>query len=99
MMVFMGSVSLVVGHRQELGLRLLLYWLAWERNWVWTRGSVSWRAVDYVRSPFSQELYVDHVRYLWSWSVACWSGLTWNCDALLYLLDCNSCLISLIDNC
>jgi hypothetical protein len=31
MLVFMGPVSLVVGHRQEFGLRLLLHWLARER--------------------------------------------------------------------
>jgi hypothetical protein len=51
----MGPVNLVVGHRQELGLRPLLHWLVLERSWVRTRGSVSRRAVDYVGSPFSQE--------------------------------------------
>jgi hypothetical protein len=51
----MGSVNLVVGHRQELGLRPLLHWLAQERRWVRTRESVSRRAVDCVGSPFSQE--------------------------------------------
>jgi hypothetical protein len=51
----MGPVSLVVGHRQELGLRPLLHWLAQEINWVWTRGLVSRCAVDCVGSPFSQE--------------------------------------------
>jgi hypothetical protein len=55
MLVFMGPVNLVVGHRQELGLLLLLYWLARERNWVWTHGSVSQHAVDCVGRPFSQE--------------------------------------------
>ncbi len=29
--------------------------LAHERNWVWTRGSISQRAGDYLGSPFSQE--------------------------------------------
>jgi hypothetical protein len=53
MLVFMGLVSLIVGHRWELGLHLLLHWLAQERNWVRTRGSISRRAVDYVGSPFS----------------------------------------------
>jgi hypothetical protein len=53
--MFMGPVSLVVGHQQELGLRILLHWWARERNWVRTRGSVSRRGVDYVGSPFSQE--------------------------------------------
>jgi hypothetical protein len=28
MLVFMGLVSVVVGHRQELGLLLLVHWLA-----------------------------------------------------------------------
>jgi hypothetical protein len=55
MLVFMDLVSLVVGHQQELGLRLLLHWLAWERNWVRTHGSVSRYAVDCVGSPFSRE--------------------------------------------
>jgi hypothetical protein len=51
----MGPINLVVGRRQELGLRPLLHWLAWERSWVWTRGSISRHVVDYVRSHFSQE--------------------------------------------
>jgi hypothetical protein len=53
MLVFMNLVSLVVGHRQELGLRLLFHWLTRERNWVQTHASVSQHAVDYVGSPFS----------------------------------------------
>jgi hypothetical protein len=51
----MGPINLVVGHRQELGLRPLLHWLLRERSWVWTHGSVSRRAMDCVGSPFSQE--------------------------------------------
>jgi hypothetical protein len=51
----MGLVSLVAGRRQKLGLSLLLHWLAWERNWVQTRGSVSWHAVNCVGSPVSRE--------------------------------------------
>jgi hypothetical protein len=51
----MGLVNLVVGHRQELGLRPLLHWLARETSWVWTRGLVSRHDGDYVRSPFSRE--------------------------------------------
>jgi hypothetical protein len=51
----MGPVNLVVGHRQELGLRPLLHWLAQERSWVWTHGSVSRRAVDCVGRLFSRE--------------------------------------------
>jgi hypothetical protein len=73
MLVFMGPVSLVVGHRQELGLRLLLHWLARERNWVRNHESVSRRAIDCVESSeiypnlsTSCEglLYMDHVRYV-----------------------------------
>jgi hypothetical protein len=51
----MGPVNLVVGHRQELGLRPLLHWLVRERRWVQTHRSVSWCAVDCVGSPFSRE--------------------------------------------
>jgi hypothetical protein len=51
----MGLVNLVVGHRQELGLRPLFHWLVRERSWIRTRGSVSQRAVDCVGSPFSRE--------------------------------------------
>jgi hypothetical protein len=64
----------------DVWLSPLLYWLARERNLVQTHRSVSRRAMDCVRSPFSQEkwlcptllmiherlLYVDHVRYIWS---------------------------------
>jgi hypothetical protein len=55
MLVLMSLVSLVVGHRQELGLRPLLHWLAQERNWVQTCGSLNRCAVDCVGSSFSQE--------------------------------------------
>jgi hypothetical protein len=51
----MGLVNLVVSHRRELDLRPLLHWLARERSWVRTHGSVSRHAVDCVGSPFSQE--------------------------------------------
>jgi hypothetical protein len=51
----MGLVNVVVGHRQELGLRPLLQWLVRERSWVRTHGSVSRRAVDCIGSPFSRE--------------------------------------------
>jgi hypothetical protein len=51
----MKPINLVVGHRQELGLRPLLHWLARERSWVWTHGSVNLHAVDCVGSPFSRE--------------------------------------------
>jgi hypothetical protein len=51
----MGPVSLVACHRQMLGLSLLLHWLAWERKWVWTHGSVNRHAIDCVGNPFSRE--------------------------------------------
>jgi hypothetical protein len=68
----MDPVSLVVSHRQELGLRPLLHWLARERNWVRTCGSVSRRAVDYVESPFSQEQWDLSKSVGVSWRVAIW---------------------------
>jgi hypothetical protein len=40
---------------QPNSLSLLLHWWAWERNWIWTHGSVSRCVVDCVGSPFSQE--------------------------------------------
>jgi hypothetical protein len=55
MLVLMSLVSLVVGHRQELALHPLLHWLAQERNWVQTCGSLNRCAVDCVGSSFSQE--------------------------------------------
>jgi hypothetical protein len=48
----MSPVSLVACHRHKLCLSLLLHWLAWERNWVRTCGSVSQHAMDWVGSPF-----------------------------------------------
>jgi hypothetical protein len=51
----MGPVNLVVDHRHEIGLRPLLHWLARERNWVRTHGSVSRRVMDCVGSPFPLE--------------------------------------------
>jgi hypothetical protein len=76
----MGPLSLVARHRQKLDLSLLFHWLAWERNWVQTRGSVGRCVGDYVGSPFlvsswihpnlsmtrERLLCVDHVRYVWS---------------------------------
>jgi hypothetical protein len=59
----MGPISLVAYHRQELGLNLLLHWLAWERNWVRTHGSAGRRAGDYVGSPFSREQW-DPFKYV-----------------------------------
>jgi hypothetical protein len=51
----MGLISLVVCRRQMLGFALTDSRLARERNWVRTCRSVSRRAVDCVRSPFSWE--------------------------------------------
>jgi hypothetical protein len=51
----MGPVNLVVGHRQELGLRLcFIGWFGREAGYGHMDRSAA-RAVDYVGSPFSQE--------------------------------------------
>jgi Cft2 family RNA processing exonuclease len=42
----------------DVCLSSLLHWLAQERNWVRTYGSVSRCAVDYVGSPFSEEQWL-----------------------------------------
>jgi hypothetical protein len=55
MLVFMGPVSLVVYRQLGVALPPLLQWLARERKWVRTHGSVSRWAVGCVGSPFSQE--------------------------------------------
>jgi hypothetical protein len=80
-----GLVNIVVGRQQELGLRPLLHWLARERSWVWTRGSVSRRVVDCVGSIFSQELWDLSKSVGVSWKVAmygdrlqkAYTGHTW----------------------
>jgi hypothetical protein len=54
----MGSVSLVAYRQYRVALPPLLQWLAQERNWVRTRGSISRRAVDCVESPFSREQWL-----------------------------------------
>jgi hypothetical protein len=54
----MGPVSLVACHQQRVTLPPLLQWLARERNWVRTHGSVSHRAEDCVESPFYQEQWL-----------------------------------------
>jgi hypothetical protein len=66
----MGPVSLVACHQQKLSFSLLLHWLAWEKNWVWTRGSVIQRALDCVGSPFSQEQWDPSKSIDDSWKVA-----------------------------
>jgi hypothetical protein len=74
----------------DVWLSPMLHWLARERNWVQTHGSVSRCAVDCVGVPFSQEqwlyptlsvtrqglLYIDHVRYVWSRTIC---GLSVEC--------------------
>jgi hypothetical protein len=54
----MSSVSLVAYRQQRVALPPLLQWLAQERNWVRTHGSVNRRAMDYVRSPFCREQWL-----------------------------------------
>jgi hypothetical protein len=55
MLVFMGPVSLVAAINRCLALSPLLQWLARERNYIRTHGSVSRRTVDCVGSPFAWE--------------------------------------------
>jgi hypothetical protein len=59
----MGPVSLVASHQ-------LIHWLAQERNWVRTRGSVSRRAMNCVRSPFSWEQWPCSTLLMTTWKVA-----------------------------
>jgi hypothetical protein len=54
----MGPVSLVACRQQRVALPPLLQWLSWERNWVRTYRSASRRAVDCVRSSFSQKQWL-----------------------------------------
>jgi hypothetical protein len=68
--VDMCPISLVVYHQQRVALVPLLQWLAWERNWLRTRGSVSRRAVNFVGSPFSQEQWLCPSLLTTSWKVA-----------------------------
>jgi hypothetical protein len=75
MLVFMSPVSLVVAINRCLVLPPLLYWLAQERNWVRTHGSVSQRAVNYVGSPFFSGAVAlpnsvdDYVKGCYMWSM------------------------------
>jgi hypothetical protein len=55
MLLFIGPVSLVAVVNRCLAFPPLLQGLARERNWVWTRESISRRAVDCVVIPFSRE--------------------------------------------
>jgi hypothetical protein len=50
----MSPVSLVVYHRQMLGLSALLQWLCWERNWGGSHGPLS-RAERWSREHFSRD--------------------------------------------
>jgi hypothetical protein len=66
----MSPVSLVAVVNRCLALPPLLHWLARERNWVWTCGSVSRRVVDCVGSPFSREQWSCSTMLMTSWMVA-----------------------------
>jgi hypothetical protein len=90
----MGPVSLVAAVNRCLTLPTLLQWLAQERNWVPTRGSVAGMlgivsGALFLRSNGPAQLYwwlrerllhVNHVRYVWSWTIrglsVCRSGFT-----------------------
>jgi hypothetical protein len=65
----MSLISLVVYRQQRVPLLPLLQQLAWERKWVWTHGSISHRAVDYVKSSFSQEQWLCPQLLMTSWKV------------------------------
>jgi hypothetical protein len=66
---YMDLVSLVAWHQQRVALPPLLQWPAQERNWIRTRGLVSHRAVDYVKSPFSREQWLCPSLLMTSWKV------------------------------
>jgi hypothetical protein len=51
----MGPINLVLGHRQELGLRPLLHWLARERSWGMDPWIDQSACCGLCRDPFSQE--------------------------------------------
>jgi hypothetical protein len=54
----MSLISLVAGCQQKLDFFPLLHRLWWERSWVQTRGSVSRRVVDCVRSLSSRGQWI-----------------------------------------
>jgi hypothetical protein len=66
----MGPVNLVAGCRKRVTLPPLFQWLAQERNWVRTHGSVSLRAVDYVGSSFPREQWLCPLLLMTSQKVA-----------------------------
>jgi hypothetical protein len=66
----MGPVNLVAYYRQKLGLKLLLHWLAWKRNWVRIHGLIDQRAEDCVGIPFSREQWDPSKSVGDSWKVA-----------------------------
>jgi hypothetical protein len=66
----MDPVSPVVGYQQKLDFFPLHHWLLWERSWVWTRGSVSQRAVDYVGSTSSRVQWICSNLLTILWKIA-----------------------------
>jgi hypothetical protein len=90
----MGPVSLVSGRQQSVALPPLLQWLARERNWVRTRGSVGRRVVDCVGSPFYQEQWLCPSLLMTSWKVTtygdhpqeAYTGRTWTGVGSVYVV-------------
>jgi hypothetical protein len=91
----MGPVSLVARHQQVLDFSSLLHWLLWERSWVRTHRSISRRAVNRDRSPFSRGQWIhwtlltttqkvampDRMRYIWLRAIRGLSaGCVWRVD-------------------
>jgi hypothetical protein len=62
-------VSLVAGYQQKLEFSPLLYWLLWERSWVWTHGSASRHVVDWVGSPSSRGKWICSNLLMTTWKV------------------------------
>jgi hypothetical protein len=68
----MGPVSQVACCQQKLDFSPLLNWLLWERNYVWTCGSVSRRVVDWDRSPFFSGI-VDPFNFVDDYAKGCYT--------------------------
>jgi hypothetical protein len=72
----MGPVSLVSYHQQMLGLRLLIRWLCWERNWGGSHGPLSW-AERWSREHFFSGAVVSN-QCCWRLAKGCYMRATWD---------------------